>query len=698
MKRIALTALFVFTLAAIARAQTGGQTPPPVGSLDVGARVSDVDGDAARYQRYRDLRDGAFLENFKYRRETDAWLFKSSVAHLGYRDQRYDADFNRFGKVKAWFQWDQVPLFYSGDTQTPYLEQSPGVFLLSDDAQRASSLAIVAATAGPIELRQRRDVARFGVLATPTPRLDLSVNVASTRRDGHMPWSGTFGFGNAVELVAPLDQRTTDMNAAAEWGTDRGSVRLQYDGSWFNNDVQTLVWDNPLRLADSPSAGSSRGRMALWPDSTMHAVSVTGAVRLPARSRATAYVSLGAWNQDQELLPFTVNSAIAAIPLDRPTAQAEAQVSALNLNFTSRPANRLWFNVRYRRYDFDNQTPEFHVASSVIYDQTLRTSLLTAAEPFAYVRNWVDADASYDLTSFAALRVGYGLEDVDRSFRLFETTSEHTLRASIDSTGNHIVTVRGVYEHSLRTGSGLDEEVLDEIGEQVSLRQFDISDRKRDRFSTIVQVMPIAQIGLNATIGLGKDHRPDAAFGLQEAQTRFYSVGFDAAPSDTVSAGLTWGFDRYTSLQRSRQANPGVQFDDPRRDWSTDALDRVQSVSASLDLLKAVPKTDVRLGYDFSRSTGRYVYILPSDSTLATPQQLPDVLNELHRVSADVSYFFARHLAAGVAYSYDKYEVDDFALGPQTISRINMPSALLLGNVWRPYRAHTGWLRLTYYW
>ena len=698
MKRFVLTGLFVITIASVARAQAGGQTEPQVGSFDVGGRVSDVEGDDARFQRYRDLRDGAFLENFKYRRETDAWLFTSDFAHVGYRDQRYDGSFNRFGKVKAWFQWDQIPLFYSSVTQTPYLESSPGVLELTDETQLASSLAIVVGTAFPIELRQRRDIARFGVLVTPTPHMDLLLNVASTRRDGHMPWSATFGFGNAVEVAAPLDQRTTDLNLAAEWGIDRGSVRVQYDGSWFNNNVQTLVWDNPLRLTDSPTAGSSRGRLALAPNSTMNAVSVTGALRLPARSRATAYVSLGAWNQDQDLLPFTINSAILPIRLDRPTAQAEARISAINLNFTSRPADRLWLNVRYRRYDFDNQTPAFHVTSSVAYDQTLQTSLLTATEPFGYVRNWVDGDASYDLTSFAALRVGYGLEDVDRSFRLFETTKEHTFRASIDSTGNHIVTLRGVYEHSTRTGAGLDEEVLDDIGEQISLRQFDISNRTRNRFSTILQVMPIAQLGLNATIGLGKDDRPDADFGLQEAQTRFYSVGLDAAPSDTVSASLTWGFDKYTSLQRSRQANPGVQFDDPTRDWSTDGLDRVQYVSASLDLRKAIPKTDVQFGYDFNRSTGRYVYLLPSNSTLTTPQQLPDVLNEIHRVTAGGKYFFARRLAAGITYWYDKYRVEDFALGPQTISRLNMPSALLLGNVWRPYRANTGWIGLSYYW
>lgn len=288
--------------------------------------------------------------------------------------------------------------------------------------------------------------------------------------------------------------------------------------------------------------------------------------------------------------------------------------------------------------------------------------------------------------------------DESRTFRLTEHTTEHTFRTSIDSTGNNFVTVRGVYEHSTRTGRGLDEEVLDEIGEQISLRQFDISDRNRDRVSAIVQVTPIAQLGINGTVGVGRDERPDALFGLQEAQTRFYSVGLDVTPNDLVLGGFTWGFDKYTSLQRSRQANPWPQFDDPTRDWSTDAADRVHYVAANLGLIKAIANTDVQFGYDFNRSRGRHLYVLPANTTLATPQQLPEVLNEIHLATVDVKYFFARHLAAGVVYWFDKYTVDDFALGPQTVSRVNMPSTLLLGYVWRPYTANTVWARLSYFW
>jgi hypothetical protein len=41
----------------------------------------------------------------------------------------------------------------------------------------------------------------------------------------------------------------------------------------------------------------------------------------------------------------------------------------------------------------------------------------------------------------------------------------------------------------------------------------------------------------------------------------------------TVSLGLNYTDESYTALQASRQASPGVQFNDPTRDWTTDGRD-----------------------------------------------------------------------------------------------------------------------------
>jgi hypothetical protein len=162
--------------------------------------------------------------------------------------------------------------------------------------------------------------------------------------------------------------------------------------------------------------------------------------------------------------------------------------------------------------------------------------------------------------------------------------------------------------------------------------------------------------------------------------------------------GLSYGYEKYDALQVSRQANPGSQFDDPTRDWTTGGADKAQTVTASMDLVKVWPKTDVRFAYNYSHAESVYVYGLAPNSSLPPVVQLPAVVNTLQRGTVDVRYSFTRHLALGGAYWYDKYSVDDFALGSQTLTTLAEPSFLSLGSLYRPYTASTIMGRLTYNW
>jgi hypothetical protein len=447
--------------------------------VDVGVRgtVFGDNSDQARFQRYRDLGNGAFLDRFRFTKQTDQWLFNAQADHVGYLDQRFSSAFNAYGKVKASFEWNQIPLFYSQDTRTPYTSPTPGVLLIDNALQlgiqnKKLTLADVAAAATPFDMRMKRDVADFKLAYSVTKDLDVNVTAKNTTKNGQQPWGATFGFSDAVEIPVPVDHRTTELGANLEWSNGPALLRLGYDGSFFRNNISTLVWDNPIIGVDSATAGPSQGRMALWPNSDVNTGSVTGSVTLPARSRATAYVSLGNWTQNDPLIPFSINSQLPVIPLDRTTADAKAVVTATNFSFTSRPTNMVWFSVRYRSYDFDNRTPVFHVANTVSYDTTAAPYAFGGTSPYSYTRHTFDADASLTPITYAAFRVGYTREVDDQTFRSVATTTTDTERASIDATGVSWLTLRAVYEHAKRTGSGLDEQTLDTIGKQVSLRQF----------------------------------------------------------------------------------------------------------------------------------------------------------------------------------------------------------------------------------
>jgi hypothetical protein len=107
---------------------------------------------------------------------------------------------------------------------------------------------------------------------------------------------------------------------------------------------------------------------------------------------------------------------------------------------------------------------------------------------------------------------------------------------------------------------------------------------------------------------------------------------------------------------------------------------------------------DVRLSYTYSHAESLYVYGLAPNTTLPPVSQLPPVINELQRATAEIRHRFTPHVGAGIVYWYDKYTVNDFAAGTQTLTSIAQPSFLTIGYLARPYTANTVSGRFTYYW
>jgi MtrB/PioB family decaheme-associated outer membrane protein len=693
----------------------------PINQIDLGVRGTSygAGSDIARYQRYRDLSDGATLDLFRVNKDTDHHRYSLQADHVGYNDQRYSASYTNFGKVKANFEWNQIPLYYSQTTSTLYDTSTSGTLLMSDGVQSGiqnKTLTLNTALLGatPFKLNTQRDIASFAVTYSATPSVDLNVKFQNTQKTGGYPWGGSFGISGAIatELPVPVDHRTTDFGTNVEYANDRGYARFGYDVSLFRNNVSTLTWDNPQRITDSPTAGPIQGRMALWPNTDMNTVSAAGGLKLPGRSHATAYLSVASMVNDNNLLPFTINSALVSPALDRPTSDVKATVTSMNYAFTSRPVTTMWFSARYRQYDYHNKTVPFDVINGVNYDTAI-VALNKESEPFGSIRHTFDADATYSPFKYVGFRAGYTREEIDRTYRIVENTIENIGRASVDLTGLGWMTVRGVYEHSTRTGSRVDQLELLSIGEQPTLRQFDISDRNQDRFNAIVTVTPVSPFSVNATAGLGSQDYPGTNFGLRSSDSRFYSVGFDYVPSDKVSLGANYGFEKYTALQASRTANPlpantpiwlldpTQQFNDPRRDWTDDSADKARTITASMDLVKLLPKVDIKFAYNYSRAESTYTYGLVPNTVLPTPVPLTPVTNELRRGTVDGRYFLNRRLAVGMVYWYDSYRVDDFALSPvQSLAQpaTGTPTLMMLGYFYAPYTANTVTARITYLW
>jgi MtrB/PioB family decaheme-associated outer membrane protein len=785
-------ALLLTSRAGFAQTPQTTQAPAPVptstlsGSVDFGGLFTTTDGDEARFERYRDTRDGAF-SSFGLRRSAASYLFDAKAHHVGYRDQSYAADFFS-RRVSFRFRWDSLPLNYSYVVRTPWVG-SGGTLTLDDGAQRAvegptnapadgtavgvpcapgappagcanpaqaaqakAARSIYNDLATPFEMRQRRDTAAFGLTLAATKAVDIDVTFTSAKKEGQQPWGAGFSFNNANELPLPLDNRTNDLAVGASWTSPKGMVRVGWDGSWFVNDIQTLVWDNPIRISDfnngllppagpyDPSAyingnGPAQGRQALAPSNSMSVVSATGLYKLPRRTTLNGTLQLTTQEQDEALIPWTINSVIntptvfAAFPrlasLPRPTAQAEARgVNAL-VNLSSRPFRSVGFTVRYRYNERDVRTPTFDATEYVRFDGSPLRIVEGFSHQFDSTRQIFDANASFTPASWAAFRIGYGHEAVERHGRGFSDTGEHILRVSFDTFSNAYLSVRAGFDVARRRGDGFVETGIDYEtgpgGTQPTLRYYDEADRDRTRGSLLVTVMPIDAVDFYVSFAGGKDEyrpddftpvsRPGELFGLQDAQVTAWNVGVNVNPAPRVSFGANVGYDKYSALQLSRNANPppDASWTDPSRNWTLDNDETVRNVSLFLDLLRAVRNTDIRVSYDYSDSDNAFVHGGPRIAALTAVGQfipLPNVENTWHRVTADVRYFFTPRAGIGVGYYYEQLDITDFntidtngpvGFAPATGEpRIDWLGGLVTGYGNRPYSGHTVYLRLLY--
>jgi MtrB/PioB family decaheme-associated outer membrane protein len=671
-----------------------------------GGRLTSIDGDPARFQRYQDVRDGVLFTDARYANEAPEgdWLFRAAADNVGYRDQRYFADYERTGRFRVVGRWDEIPQFYSVDTATAYTHTGDNL-VLDDATQRAiqngqGNLSSWIPLSPKFELHERRDVGSVSLIATPKPQLDLKATYTMNRHVGQLPWGASFGFGNDVEVPLPYDSRTNDFTIGAQWNNTRNMLSVAYNGSWFDNLDTPLIWDNPLRLDDATSA-PGRGRTALWPSNTAQTVSVGGFTKFAHRTQLTGFISFGSWKNNETLQPFTINSALPQLPMPRTTAEAEAGVVSTNLNLVSRPQMDWRFSARFRNYDYSNQTPHFSMTQFINYDTSVATSSTGGPELFAHSRMNFDADATWMKLQPVALTVGYSRNNTGHDFRIFENTGENVFRLTADAVGSQAVSFRAQYENSSRTGSGLDEELLVEIGEQPDLRHYDVANRNRNKFAGQMDVSPNELWTLSASAGFGKDDFPDSYFGLEQTSFQTFSVGADFRQPDGWGVGASYNYEHYSGDQRSRQASPGStppQEKDPNRDWTVNSKERVNYFSIYAIPPKIGPNTEARLSYDYSNALGTYLYATVPGGPLVPPNQLPDVYNKLQQLHIDVRHQISKKLVASFSYLYEPFRVYDFAFDQTVVNSIVQPSSLVMGYIYRPYTANSFNFGIRYLW
>ncbi len=735
------------------------------GQVSIEGRFVGQERVSAKFNEYRDLKDGVTGDFRLLFQHKNGYYLGGAADSIGLDDQRFSLTGGKYGSFRLELGYDQIPHRFAFDAKTLYTGVGTGNLGLSTQLQQdlqntttstanASTLRNLFNGAHTVDLELLR---KTGTVNFDLMKLDpfyFRTEFSREQREGTRPFFGSFGFGNTVEIPEPIDYDTTQLKLIGEYSRKPLHLNLTYYVSIFENNIDTLIWSNPFRVTDSTSAtaytatsaaGSSRGRIDLYPDNLYHNVSVSGSLsELPLRTRVSATASWGWMRQDDDLIPHTINTAIRTgavsgvsgvpVPFDAfdrsvlPANSADAKVdtSLYNILLTSRPFSFLNVKGRYRYYEYDNNTKQLEFLGHARFDAVWEPHVdePEASVPTSFRKHTAGLDLGFDLFRVATLTLGYAYENTKRTNREVEHQDEHTGKVSIDSKPLSWLDLRLSYERSERRGrydflipfiaTHLGEEGEAPVPQLPFLRKFDEANKNRDRVQFLASVYPLDSLSLTASATFVRDDFVDSPFGLREAKTQAYGLDAEYAVNDRLNLFASYLFEKLQSDQRARQWSPNGIGDpftrepglDSNSNWTADNEDIIHTVGGGLELALIPKKLGFRLTYSFSKSDGKIGLSSPvgttaNDNNPFAPLSFTEVDDiEIHTLNARLQYRIWKGLSLGIGALWEKYTIDDFNNRGFT----NVPTtatgayngALLMGTLPKSFDTYMLYTKLSY--
>jgi MtrB/PioB family decaheme-associated outer membrane protein len=676
----------------------------------------DQDTESSKFNEYRDLQSGFQLPRLRLFGESPNGGDRTvslRADNVLRDDARYTLDYRVAGKWGLLLDYNKIPHRFGDNGVLMWNETAPGVLELPDPTQAffqdaiarlGTSFAVLdtllqpfIATANRIDLGLQRDRTHGRVDLAKMHRFGFVFDVEHENRTGIRPYAGSFGFPNSIELYEPTDYETTHAVASAEMTTDRSGLRFGYRHSIFENEVSTLVWDNWQRITNV-SGGAATGFSDLAPDNDSGFFFVEGRSDVGGGWRLSGDIGYNVMQQDEPLLPYTLNTALVGIDHETgalfdptlvsnlPGGSADAEVEVLNFDLNaSRDFGEDWrLELLYRYYDYDNQTPRVVFDGFAVFHSTWSAAPRITV-PFAYTRDDLGAELEWDATDRTHLGLSYHLKGYDREFREVEDSDEDVLELSFDTRAGERFTVRASYEFGDRTiddylveaqlFSFVEEEAINQLP---GLRKYDEAAREFDDWEASVLVLLSEAWNLNVGVSGRDEDYDESDFGLIGDEILQYSADLSWAPTEDLGLYLFGHLADREVFQRARQSGATISTN-PGDDWTVDLDETTDTIGLALN---GSPTDRWRwdISGNWSRSDGEADFASPPGGTQNQTSTEPvdfDNYEDIELLAAvlELDYVINPRAEVGLVYHYEDYTIDSFNLEGL---RPYLPSTLLL--------------------
>ncbi len=710
----------------IALAQDESEFRLWVEPLDLWVLEKDQDTNSSKFQEYRDLQSGfwAGLRAYGESEDGDRTL-AIRLSAIGRDHARYGLDYRLAGQYRFNLDYNKIPHLFGNDATLLWNRTAANHYELADSTQLALQEAVVAQRAGGgsvnfdfleplirpfidvanrIDLGLQRDRTRARFDFGSMGKLAWSFEYKHENRDGNRPMGAAFGFNNVLEIPEPINYTTTDAQISGELNGKKGGLRFGFRHSEFENENNSVLWDNPWRAVDSTDSraylgpnstnnGPSQGRTSLAPDNDADLLFFDG------RAKAGGWwfngnFALNTMSQNDPLLPYTINTAIVgtdqntgatfnAATAGLPVVNADTKVETMNLsaNAGTKFGDDFSLTLRYRTYDYDNSSPVVTTPGYVRVDAVWEPFALNTV-PYDWTKDNMSVEFGWDASRTTHLTLSYLIESWDRTFREIENSDEDTIKISVESRPNSKVSVKASWAAGDRTTGHYEVEAQEVffvhpegINNQPGLRKFDEAERDVDDYDFSVQVFPKDAWHFSIGLSARNEDYPSSEFGLQSDEIMNYNFELAYTPGANLNCYFFGHVADRDVFQASRQSGGSVSTN-PLDNWSIRLNEDTTTWGLGLN-----GKGETGWSWDFSAN----VSDTDGEADFTTPpggRAVVDIDNyediELTSLRFKLSYDITENASFGAFYYYEDYSINSFIL--QGIVPYLPQSVLLAGN------------------
>ena len=584
--------------------------------------------------------------------------------HLGLASRHIAVTAGQEGRYEVHVTYQGQPLRRYDDAATPYRSARDGELVLPGGwvaANATTGMSALQADLEPVPIESdRRTVTLSGRYFTSSV-WTLFGTLSHTERTGTGATGASF-LTEAVQLPEPIDYQTDDVRAGAVWADAGASVRIAYQGSWFDEKLDALLFQNPYQPL---VPGSSAGLLSLPPDNDLQQASVSGEVALPIWSGLLSYLaSVGRLAQDGMFVPgSTLPGGPAPLSGSLP---GNIDLTHYALGLALRPLARLDLLGR-ATYDGHDDHPAVLAIPYIVTD-TLPGGIGVTPR-YAEDRVRLTGSASYRLFRWARVSVGgkyahthYGPLQVLTSLSELQAWGQ----ATVDPVGAVSVTLKA--GSSRRDASALDLAALP-AGEDPQLLAYDYAPRDRE-FLTVRGTWAITtRVAFSLQGTAATDAYRRSQLGLSEARERELSATLEWSPASPWSLYLDSSYQHLETGQYGLQIPAAIAWQAREGEYFwTAGTGGTWTVSTRwhvrADYLYAATRANMSL-----ESVGGYGGFPQNDSSLDT-------------VKVDASYRWSAALSLRLRYERANFGSNDWAL--QSVYPATVPQLLALGV--QPYR------------